>query len=742
MRRRHRTKFKGSFAERLPSVGLAFAALGAAHGAQAQTNATPTPQDSTVSPASGSSASVAEIIVTAQRREENLQRVPVAVTAYDAKALEQRQLGSVADVAQTAPNVQYTAGVLGSGASANITIRGIGQYDSITTTDPGVGVYLDGVYLARTTGASLDLGDVERVEVLRGPQGTLFGRNTIGGALNITTQPPTDTYGGQVEVTVGNLDRYQGRGTLNLPLIDDRLDLRVNALYTQNDGYGRATVDNGATADLGEQREFAGRAELLIKPAATTQVLVSLDGTRSVGTTDPVAMVAFNPAQVLPYPLNGTVPIGPQYVTTNLYNLHYNIPPTDDLNVFGISVAITQELGAGLTLKSISAYRRQSEVSGQDYSASPAQYLSQFIHETSGQVSQEFQLLGIFLGGKLSWVGGIYFFTESDTFDSALIEFDTPADIPVSNRTDSYAAYGQATYRITDKLSLTAGLRFTDERKSIEATNVFGGSVLVPPSSRAVVYTNVSPKGAIAYQFTGQFMAYASISQGFRSGGFNGRPFSIADLVPYAPETTTAYEVGLKSEWLDQRLRLNLAGYFTDYRNIQLTATEREGNNFTVVTGNAATAQIYGFEGEFEARISTSLTLLGGLGLTNDTLQQNPGFNFGSRILPNAPKVTSSVGFNYVKPIERLGNAALYMTASYRSSTLPQFDPTPRTPAYTLVNAEMTFTPTGSPWKFTLYGKNLGDARYWVFAETTGVGPTVAWFGRPREFGAKLAYKF
>lgn len=685
---------------------------------------------------------VEEVVVTAQRREESLQRVPVAVSAYDAKTLQARQLTSVADVAQVAPNVQYSAGASGTGSSANIFIRGIGQVDFIPTTDPGVGTYIDGVYLARTTGAALDLGDVQRVEVLRGPQGTLFGRNSIGGALNITTQAPTDSFSGRIEGTIGNLNRYEERLMLNLPLVGDKLDLRVNALNTQNNGYGSATLDSGGSDRLGAQNEFAGRAELLAKPTETLQVLLSVDGTHSRGTTDPVAMVAFTPtAQTAEYNATATFPIGPNDVTTDLNDLHYSVAPTEDLDVLGGSLTLTQQLGE-VTLKSISAYRWQNLASGQDYDGSAANFLDQFNYQSGRQFSQEFQALGNSFGGALTWVAGFYYFTESNSFDSHITELQAPIQIDTDNGAQSYAGYAQATYHLTKALSLTAGLRYTDERKTIAAMTNFAGDILVPETHRAATFSAVSPKGAVEFQATDNIMAYASISRGFRSGGFNGRPFSLGDLTPYAPETTTSYEVGAKTEWLDRRLRLNLAVYYTDYKDIQLTATTEENNQFTVVTGNAASAQIYGFEAEFEARPTDALTLYGGLGYTDDTLQQNPGFTFGARTLPNAPKVTSSLGFQYTQAVGDYGAAALNMSASYRSSSLPQYDPTPTISGYTLLNAQLTFTPRGAPWKLSLYGKNLTDTQYWVFAETTGIGPTIAWFGRPREFGVTAEYDF
>ena len=709
---------------------------------------------------------VEEVVVTAQRRAENMQRVAVAVTAFTAKTLQARQLNSVTDIAQTAPNVQYSAGTSGTGSASNIFIRGIGQYDFVTTADPGVGTYLDGVYLARTTGAALDLGDVERVEVLYGPQGTLFGRNSIGGAINITTQQPTNNLSGQIEGAVGNLGRYEERLMLNLPLVDDKLALRINAFNTQNDGYGDATLSNctsacGGTVRLGAQKEFAGRAELLAKPTNTLQVLLSVDGTHSRGTTDPVSMVAWSPyAPAATYnAIPGVVPIGPSDVTTNLNDLHYSVDPKEDLDVFGASLTLTQQLG-DITLKSITAYRWQGLASGQDYSGTAAEYLNQAINQTGQQISQEFQVLGKSFGGQLTWVAGLYYFTESDTFDSDITEAlpaPTPIGIFIANGTQSYAGYAQATYHLTNKWSLTAGIRYTDERKTITATTDYGGfiptgpnadgaDIVGPNAARAVSYSATSPKGAIQYQATDNIMAYASISRGFRSGGFNGRPFSAADLAPYAPETTTSYEIGIKSEWLDRRLRLNLAGYYTDYANIQLTAVETEpGGELVVVTGNAASAKIYGFEMNFEARPTEALTLFGGLGETNDTVVNNPGFSIQGNTLPDAPKTTANLGFEYQQPLGEWGAAALNVEGNYRSSSTPLFQATPSPDViagYALLNAQISFTPRAQPWKFTLYGKNLTDTQYWVFAETTGLGPTIAWFGRPREFGAKAAYDF
>lgn len=236
---------------------------------------------------------VEEIVVTAQKRAENLQTVPIAISAFGSETLNERQITGVRDLAEHVPNLQFSTGAGGGGNSSNLFIRGIGQMDFITTTDPGVGTYVDGVYFARVSGAALDLGDVERLEVLRGPQGTLFGRNTIGGALNVTTARPSDKFEGRAEVTLGNLERRDGRLMLNLPVDGDRLAFRFNFLTRNTDGYGTNTRPDGRTDRLGSDKDLAGRGQLLFKPTEDLEFLLSAYFTRRRGTAMPHGLVAF-----------------------------------------------------------------------------------------------------------------------------------------------------------------------------------------------------------------------------------------------------------------------------------------------------------------------------------------------------------------------------------------------------------------------------------------------------------------
>lgn len=430
---------------------------------------------------------------------------------------------------------------------------------------------------------------------------------------------------------------------------------------------------------------------------------------------------------------------------TDLDSIELNTPPDDDLNVFGVSGTISWELPL-FTLKSITAYRKQEQFSGQDYDGTPTQFLDQHIDGEQDQFSQEFQILGTSFDDALTWVGGVYYFTETGRFDSTVSLQTTPIQIFTGNKTKSWAAFGQATYHLTDRLNVTGGLRWTKEKKFIESLTEFGPFTLVPRTAMDDTFEAWSPKFAVDFKVTDRVLLYGSVTRGFRSGGFNGRPFAPADLTAFGPETTTSYETGIKTEFFDRRVRLNLAAFYNDYKDIQVTATTTNAaGQFVVVTGNAGKATVKGLELELQTRPTSNFELFGSVGYSENSLRENPGFSFGARELPNAPKWSVSGGGQYTVPIGDTGDLVFGADASYRSRSLPQFNPAPESAVgdYTLINARVSFAPVDDRWRVTLYGKNLTDKLYRSYAQTAGTGDvTVAWFGRPREYGLSLEYRF
>ena len=689
-----------------------------------------------------------EIVVTARKRAENLQETPIAISAFSAAALEDRGAGNINEVANFVPNLQYSSSASGTVGASSFAIRGIGQSDFITTTEPGVGVYLDGVYLARVTGAALDLADVERVEVLRGPQGTLFGRNTIGGAVNVITSKPSGELGGKAEVTVGNHARFNGKFMANFPIVKDVLAGKVSLLTKNSDGYGYDNDPAGGGGNLGEEGDIAGRIQLLYTPKDNMSFLLSADHTRRRGTVMPLGRVGYvqNAANAA-FDDGGTNSLLP-YDDPNLVS--YDTPTTDELDVYGVS--LTSDIGLGdMDLKLITAYREQSGISGQDFDGGSSPILNQVIDSAQDQFSQEIQLTGTAFDDRLDWLVGAYYFHENGRFDQDVVLGGVPIQIYTDSATDSYALFAQGSYSLTDKLSVTAGIRWTSETKDLDVETFFGPYQLVDETVDAT-FSAFSPKVSIEYQANDDMMVYASVGRGFRSGGFNGRPFSPNDLFPFDEETTTAYEVGLKSDFLDRRLRLNVAGFYTDYKDIQLTATtQNDLGQFIVLTANAGKAEIYGIEVEVQAMPLDGLFVYGGLGYAdNGNLDPQTGFTFDTsagRNLPGASEWTLSVGGDYRFAVAEGWTAMVGADYAWRSEYDHQASnqtETVREDGYGLLNARLSVGPDDESWKLTFYGKNLTDEVYRVYGQDSmsSQGVAVVWFGPTREYGVTLGFNF
>lgn len=686
-----------------------------------------------------------EVIVTAEeKRALNIQRVPISVTAFSGGVLRRRQITGIAQIANYTPNLQFTAGASGMPNSVNFFIRGIGQNDFITTTEPGVGLYLNGVYLARVTGAAIDMADIKSVEVLRGPQGTLFGRNTIGGAVNIITREPSDKFSGEASITGGNQHTFDANFMLNGAVIPGKLAARASFYSHSTSGWGTNIWPKATQRHLGENHTNAASAQLLFTPTSNLSFLASFDYTQSRGTSVPIGLVAFTPSPAsIAYNATAAVPIGPQYITHNPNHIQIDTPPQTRMDVRGISLTSTWK-GNNINFKSITAYRAQNGVTNGDYDGTPAPYLQQVVNLGQWQFSQEFRLYGAAFGDKLKWLTGLYYFQETGRFDSYVSIAAVPVEIYTNNTTHSYAAYGQATYDITGKLSITAGARLTRTAKTVRAMTNYAVFTLLPETERSASWSNFSPMGSIQYQLTQNIMAYASVTRGFRSGGFNGRPFSLSDLTPFLPETVTAYETGVKSELFRHRLRLDVDGFYEKYRNIQETATSRDARgNTVVVTGNAAQANIHGLELEVQALPAAGFRVYGTLGLTYDRVRPNPNFFFGAKLLPDTSKLNYSAGGSYTVPFSKEGTVTMGADYDYRSGFYPQFDET--VPSYIngygLLNARVQFT-VGN-WSLRFYGKNLLNKIYATFGETAGSrDTTVDFFGRTRQWGATMTYRF
>ncbi len=726
-----------------------------------------------------------EITVTARKREENLQVTPIAVTAFSANALAERAVNNIADVGKFVPNVAFQSGSAISGSSTSVTIfiRGIGQTDFTEVIDPGVGVYVDGVYVSRSTGSLLDASDIANIEILRGPQGTLFGKNTIGGAVVVTTQKPKDYLEGSLEGVTGAYDRFDVNAMLNVP-ITDKFKIRASGTFQSRDGYVKRLTDDNY---MGGQDRIGGRIVALLDATDDLSFNLSIDASRNhegdLGTT----LLASNPnaffASFYNNVLSGancSVPtsnlrcFSSNYITHNPYTTYNDSRNKSTLQLLGFSLTTTYNIEDDLTFKSITAYRRFEGTFDFDSSNSPLTPLDNTEDDYSDrQFSQELQLSGTGLNDKLKWVGGAFFLKEQGADRNNLV-FSLANFLSggfVDN--DSYAGYVQGIYAITDDIHLTLGGRYTFEDKRftpdqyikldrtgggllglsqlfIPASENPNGNRILPLEQRTTMANEFTPAITIDYQLAQDVLAYASFSKGFKSGGFTQRVFPPLPQAPsFGPEYVDSYEVGFKTEWFDKKLRFNTAAFFTDYTAIQENTTI----GIAPTTQNAGKANINGAEMETEYVATDWLRLNGGLGFTDANYRaiapgaQAAGVLLGNR-LPYVSKWSGTLGASADVWRGEIGVVSVRADGSYRSSYFPDAINSQilRQTGYATMNASATFETTDEQWSFTAGGTNITSTKYQIVGYSDlgagGSGTASAAFARPSEWYLKAKYKF
>jgi iron complex outermembrane receptor protein len=761
-------------------------------------------QSQDAGPASAGATGLEEVVVTARRRAENLQDTPVSVTALNAATFERRNLDNLSDISRATPNLIFDTGSMGTGgsANANVYIRGIGQNDFLFTTDPGVGIYVDDVYQPRSVGAVLELADFERVEVLRGPQGTLFGKNTIGGAINITSKRPAESFGVMGEVTAGSRGRLDARFSLDLPVIDDELRLRLSGLTRDQDGYVERIVANDG--ELGDIDVRAGRLQALWTPDEDWEILFSADVTRRrersiANELVTVGSPAENPALLLWNALVAPT-LGPGIAYDSRYigpewKSQGTGPTHSDLDVWGTSLVAQWTPGA-LSIKSITAYRDQEAEFSQDQDHSPLRYSETDNVNESDFFSQELQLSGTSFGERLDWVTGIFYFEEtgSDIFNvylatglfdaleslpAAVIplsptavcppppgQFDVcaggagnPLNIPLDVEatfdneieTTSYAWYGQGTFDWTDRLSTTLGLRYTRDEKRLAASmfRLNAGVYAYPPQVLEQTWESWSPRLGVEYKFSDALMGYVSAARGFKSGGFNGRSSSLAEITaPFDPELVWTYETGFKSEWFGRRLRLNGAVFWSDYTNMQLTSVQDSNGIIVVRTENAGESQVRGLELEAVAQLGDSLSLNAGVGYMDAEYQElDPGVSVSlDTEFAKTPEWTANAAASYELHLGRAGYLELTGDVSYRSSYYSDVlnSAIGHDDGVALLGARITYLTPSRNWQISLFGTNLSDERYIINTSNTlgSLGTGENSYGRRREWGVSLRADF
>lgn len=714
------------------AIGMA-ASVGYTSPAAAQAQSAAAPQQLAAAE-DKSTGALPEIVVTATKREENLQKTSIAITAISGQMITDRGIATAADLGSTVPNLLASYASSYSPNAVSFTIRGIGQVDFITTTEPGVGVYLDGVYLARTTGSAVELADIERIEVLRGPQGTLFGRNATGGAVSIVTVKPSfDGVSGEASFspstyTPGWRPSAKAHFSLNAPLTD-KIAIRVNVLGKLSEGWGKNNAP-GRGEGLGKQAEIAGRLALLYNASDDWNVFLTADGSRGRGTIAPMIGI-----------------VGPAATPEDPLKTALSAPTYDDMDVYGFAGTVNGKLGDNVNVRSITAFRHQSGRIGQDSDGSVLPLIDQGVSYRQQQFSQELQLFGDLFNYRIKYLLGGYYFDEKGTFLTKGTIVYTPTDIETYSSTKSYAAFGNLTLKVLDGFNLVGGFRYTHEKKLLNAETRFAGAVAVPAGDHFASFSRPSFKAGFEYFPAPQFMIYGTFAQGLRSGGFNGRPFSVADLTPYGDETNNSYEVGFKAELFDRKVRFNAAAFYSKYNDIQLTGLAPGAVGLVIVTANAGVATLPGAEAELQWAASERLNIYGSVGyLHTNGLKPKPGFVFQGDTLPLATHVTSQIGLNYSVPLGTY-NGKFGLDWNYRSRYFVEPDDSrlSQQTGFSLFNARLMISPVAkNSWDFTLFAKNLTNKQYRAFgSDSTGfVGTVVVSPGQPREIGGTFRIRF
>ena len=708
-----------------------------------------------------------EVVVTAQKRAENLQDIPVAVSALGEAALENSGFDGINDLSYMVPSLQFG----NFGPVTFVAIRGIGVENTTAGGDPGVAMHLDGVYVGRPVGALFTAFDTERVEVLRGPQGTLYGRNATGGSVNLITRKPSQEVEGEVEATLGDYNLRRVRGAVSLPL-SDNVAARVVAFSEDRDGFTENSVSGGTEAN--DSDSYGGRGHLSIDFSDSSSMLLSASYVNSSG-------VGNQPEVREPYPdmLGGPNVVGEVDFIVNGNKLVNNLKPFEEAkdtresqdNEFLMVSATLDWDFENFAVKSITAYGESEFDSYQDTDSSAKALGVLELDESAEQLSQEIQILSTG-DSALQWIAGLYYFNEEATrfstfFESRFAVFatrnNTEAGVKLGGDVEatSWAVFGQGTYDISDALSVTVGLRYTDDDK--EGTNQ---NILFTPLFVDKVELDSQEwtgKLVLDWDFSESSMLYASYARGYKSGGINQVAIvQQGRQAIYDPEFVDTIEVGLKSRLAENRVQLNVSAYHNDYTDLQFQIFRSRGP----AAGNAGEASVLGLEVELEALLGDNLSIDGSIGymdteyeeLVFDTNGDGTDEDYSGNELTRAPELTWSVGitgtWNLANGSELRGRLEGSYTDevwyAFANRTDPAKGGNDLADEYTNINARLFWTSPSGTLTAQLYVTNLTDEEQesnilrgigFMDCGMCG-GQEFITYNPPRQYGASVAYRF
>jgi len=695
-------------------------------------------QEAGAAAAETADSAVGEIIVTAQRRSENIQKVPIAITAADAETLERANVNSVSDLGTLAPSLNFIA----EAAFSQPRLRGIGTPSNGPGIESAVALYIDGVYQAAMVGGNANFNNIKAVEVINGPQGTLFGRNATGGLIHIRTLDPSYDFGGNVSLGYGNYDTFTASGYVTGGLSKTvAMDVAID-YSRQADGYGVNLLDG---REVDKTKSIFTRSKIVFEPSDSAKF--TLSGNYGHIDFDPLAA-----------PAPGSEPFGGKLPGLNPHQFATTQASDGFVEQYGGSLTGDIDLG-GVNLLSITAYQatNSSTLFG-DLTDNIALASNIRITEPHRQFSQELQFSSP-AGGDFTWTAGLYFFRETAKYDPVnlfgpLYELGGVSDIRIftNTKTTSYSAYAQGTYAIAEDTRLTAGFRYTIDKRStdiLQEVDIIGFGTITDQTVGKKTFRAPTWRISLDHNFTPDVLGYVSYNRGFKSGGFNPAQFPAQS---FEPEKLDAYEVGLKTQFADRRVRFNVAGFFYKYNQIQTQSFPNE----ILLISNGAKAELYGVDLDFNAAVTDNFQLSAGLSLLQAeftdfpnaslTIPQPGGGNAYSTIdatgfrLPQAPKAIFNAGANYTIPTNS-GDFEISANYTYNDGWYPESDNRLRQKSYSVVNGQVRWSSPDDKFEIIVWGKNLFDEDYALTLFSQGSGDLIHW-APPRTYGVTVKAKF
>jgi iron complex outermembrane receptor protein len=731
-----------------------------------------------------------EIVVTARRREERLIDVPASVSALGEAVLDRAQVQTVSDIGTIVPNIQINQ-TIGNTFGPLISLRGLSpSADTSLARDQPVGLYVDGVPIGKSTGAAFDTIDLERVEVLRGPQGTLYGRNSIGGAVNLVTKAPSGEFGAQLEASTGSFGSIEASAIVDLPEVSG-FSMKVAATHRKSDGY----YFNSATQrGFGEQELSAGRVDVLWAPSDAFTARYSFDLTDSTGTPAQLVTTAVTGSGSTAF-VNGL--LAPYVVSRRTKTTGSQSALNSDFRVNGHALTLEWQPGLGdMTVKSISAWRSAKTRSSSDFDGSPLDLFRFILNNNYRQFTQEFQATGT--AGPIEYTAGLFYLDDSyDVFNPRWnFQFGGNSAFDISERggnSNSYAAYGQLEWTpksFEERLTVGLGARYTKEEKSAYELLLANSTYRTAPASagsgvfrrdasgnpvtrsgqpaagarpgaggigytdlfpltNSDTWTSFTPALNVLYRFTPNFTVYGRIATGFKSGGINDTAATnAAFLTPYNQEDLTSFEAGLKYVSSDRRLRLDLAAYESIYKDFQAGVFVPALVTTNIV--NAGEARFSGVELEGSFRLFDGLNLTFGGGVIDprytDFVLPNGTNVTSSYVFPRVPKSNYQLGALYERNVG-FGALETSVNWSWRDAQFTNIvnDPLAKLPAYGLLSGRIGLTDIkvgrGGELEVSVWGENLTDEEYKVAAINLSV-LTLGQYGDPKSYGAEVRIRF